>query len=184
MSFGKFLISKTFLINLVIAGVVLLALLFGTIKYLEVTTDHGRKIQVPDLSKLSIAQADQTLKDLNLRYEVLDSASFNPAYPPLSVLEQRPLAGENVKEQRKIYLTLNPSAFQKIALPKVIGKTKRQALSELKASGFNIGEYEYVEDIGLDVVRGMKFNSEEVKEGDKIPKFAVIDLILGDGNGR
>ena len=40
--------------------------------------------------------------------EIQDSANFNPKYPKYSVIEQDPPAGENVKENRKIYLTLKP----------------------------------------------------------------------------
>ncbi|MDA8594944.1 MAG: PASTA domain-containing protein [Flavobacteriaceae bacterium] len=184
MNFIKFLYSKTFLINLAVAIVVIGATLFATMKYLEVSTRHGEKIEVPDLSKLSVSEAETVLADLSLRVSVMDSASFNPNYPPLSVVEQKPKAGEDVKENRKIYLTLNPSKYQNIAIPNILGKTKRQALSELQATGFNIGEFIYVRDIGLDVVRGVIYEGKEVKIGQKLPKYAVLDLKLGDGNGR
>jgi len=184
MNFIKFLFSKAFLLNLAIAIVVLGATLFATMKYLEVSTSHGDKIKVPDLSKLSVDEATTVLGNLSLRASVMDSATFNPNYPPLSVVEQKPKAGEDVKENRKIYLTLNPSKVQNIAIPNILGKTKRQALSELKATGFNIGEFEYVPDIGLDVVRGVIYQGNEVKIGQKLPKYAVLDLKLGDGNGR
>ena len=62
-----------------------------------------------------------------------------------------------------------------------MGKTKRQALSELQATGFNVGEFSYVRDIGLDVVRGVSHEGKRVKRGDKLPKYATVDLILGDG---
>ena len=46
--------------------------------------------------------------------EIQDSANYNPDYPKFSVIEQDPLAGNQVKENRKIYLTLNPSGYRKV----------------------------------------------------------------------
>lgn len=184
MQFLKFFISKSFLKNLFFALCFLAIALFGTIKYLDITTNHGQQIPVPDLSAMSVAEASAALKNEGLRIEVVDSASFNPEYPAKSVLEQKPMAGTAVKENRKIYVTLNPSKFQNIKIPPVWGKTKRQALSELQATGFNIGEFSYVRDIGLDVVRGVSHEGKRVKRGDKLPKYATVNLVLGDGKGR
>ena len=80
------------------------------------------------------------------------------------------------KEKRKIYLTLNPKTFQQVNFPNVFGKTKREALSQLRAVGFKIGEFTYIKDAGLDVVRGASFRGEKIKLGDKLPKYAVLDL--------
>lgn len=65
-----------------------------------------------------------------------------------------------------------------------LGKTKRQASSQLIAVGLKINpEDTYIPDIAKDVVRGLLFNGKELKEGDKIRKNSVIKLKLGDGEG-
>jgi len=159
----------------VIIGIFLLKL------FLNYTTNHDQKIEVPDLAKMSLSDTENTLKNLDLRVEVIDSASYNPNYPPKSVISQDPEAGDFVKENRKIYLTLNPSSYRKIAIPNVLNKTKRQVETHLKSVGFRIGEYYYIPDLGRNVVRKMKFNGKVVKPGDLVPKNSEIDLILGDG---
>ncbi|HHC78376.1 MAG TPA: PASTA domain-containing protein [Flavobacteriia bacterium] len=164
----------TILVSVVI-GVFLLKFLLGYI------THHDQKIKVPDLAKMSLNDTKRTLENLDLKFKIIDSTSFNPNFPPKSVISQDPEAGDFVKENRKIYLTLNPSGYRKVAIPNVLNKTKRQVETHLKSVGFRIGEYYYIPDLGRDVVRKMKFKGKEVKPGDMIPKNSEIDLVMGDG---
>ncbi|MGY0407493.1 MAG: PASTA domain-containing protein [Polaribacter sp.] len=182
MSVVQFLKSRSFFIQIVIAIVGLLLFVFGLKYWLDVTTNHNQKIQVPNLQKMSLKDVDRTLKELRLDFKVIDSASYNPKYPKKSVIEQSPEAGDFVKEKRKIYLTLNPSKYRDITLPNLNGRTKRQASSQLRAMGLHIGtNFTYVNDIGKDVVRGMRFKGEIVNPGDKLPLNSIVDLVLGDG---
>lgn len=183
MSIVNFIKSKTFFKQIAIAVVGLLLFVFVLKFWLGVTTNHNQKIQVPNLHKMSLADVQQKLEELDLDFIVIDSASFNPDYPKKSVIEQTPEAGGFVKEQRKIYLTLNPSKYRDVSIPDLNGRTKRQATSHLRSIGFNVGEnYTWVGGIGKNVVRGLKHKGKRIKAGDKLPKNSVIDLILEDGN--
>ena len=136
------------------------------------------------MHKLTLVEVERTLKELDLDYKIIDSASFNPAYPKKSVIEQTPEAGDFVKEKRKIYLTLNPSKYRDITMPDLNGRTKRQASSELRARGLNVGvNFIFVDDIGKNVVRGLRYKGRIVKEGDKLPLNSIVDLVLGNGKG-
>ena len=120
---------------------------------------------------------------MNLSFEVLDSASFDPEYKPLSIIEHVPKAGKKVKENRKIYLTINPSGFREIEIPKgLTGKTLRQVRPNLIALGFEIGEITEEANMAKDVVLKLKHNGKEVKAGDKLKKTSKIDLVVGDGS--
>lgn len=184
MSFFQFIKSKSFFIQVGIAITGFLLFIFMLQWWLGHSTNHDQKIQVPDLNKMSLSSVETTLKELNLDYIVIDSASYNPSYPKRSVIEQTPEAGDFVKERRKIYLTLNPSKYRDIVIPDLNGRTKRQAITQLQSIGFNIGSFSYVTDIGKDVVRGLKYRGERLKPGTKLPKNSVIDLILGNGKSR
>jgi beta-lactam-binding protein with PASTA domain len=184
MSLIQFVKSKTFLKQLAFTAVGFFVVIFALAKWLNISTNHDQKIEVPNLEKMSLSAVENALEDLNLNFVVIDSASYNPDFPKKSVIEQSPEAGSFVKENRKIYLTLNPSSFEDIVIPNVFGKTKRQASSQLIAVGFKINpEDTYIPDIAKDVVRGLLFDGKEIKEGDKIPKNSVIKLKLGDGEG-
>ncbi|SDF18110.1 PASTA domain-containing protein [Ulvibacter litoralis] len=181
MTFFKYLFTKTFLRQLLFAVLALLILSFLMLWWLRVTTNHNQRIEVPDLAKLSLDKVEDVLDELDLRYEILDSANFNPEYPRFSVIEQLPKAGKFVKEDRKIYLTLNPSDYRKIKVPEVVGKTGRQATPTLLAMGFQIGKVSKRPHIS-DHVLELRYKGEKLVPGTEIPKTSVIDLIVGDGS--
>lgn len=181
MTVLTYLKSKEFLRTIILIPAISFLLILALSKWLGYHTKHDEKIQVPNLEKLSLADTQKTLDEMNLQFVVIDSASFNPKFPPQSVIEQNPLAGDYVKENRKIYLTLNPSDYRKISIPNVLGQTKRQVVIQLKSLGFRMGKERYIPDLGKDVVRGLEKDGKEIKPGSKLPKNSVIDLVLGDG---
>lgn len=181
MGILKYFKSKEFIRTIISIGVILLILIFALMKWLNYHTKHDQRIRVPDLEQLSLNETENVLKEVNLRFVVIDSAIFNPKFPPKTVIEQNPVGGDFVKENRKIYLTLNPSGYRKITVPNVIDQTKRQVVVQLKSIGFRIGKERYIPDLGKDVVRGLEINKKEIKPGDKLAKNSIIDLVLGDG---
>ena len=181
MNVLQYLKSKEFLRTVILIIAISLLLIFGLGRWLGYHTKHDESIEVPNLEKLSLADAEKVLKDHTLNYVVIDSASFNPKFPPKSIIEQNPMPGDFVKENRKIYLTLNPSDYRKISIPNVLDQTKRQVVIQLKSLGFRIGKERYIKDLGKDVVRGLEIRRKPVKPGDRLPKNTVIDLVLGDG---
>ncbi|WP_203295924.1 PASTA domain-containing protein [Luteirhabdus pelagi] len=179
MTFFRFLFTKAFLKQLLLAIVALIVLSFLVMWWLKSTTNHGERIEVPSLSKLSLDLVEQKLDEFDLRYEILDSANYNPDFPKYSVIEQIPKAGKYVKEDRKIYLYLNPSGYRKVPVPDVTGKTLRQAEPTLLATGFEIGKISYRPDIS-DQVKEMRYKGEKLNPGEELQKTSVIDLIVGD----
>lgn len=183
MKFFKFIFSKVFLLQLILAVLVLVVLVFGALKYLDITTDHNETVAVPDLSKFQLDIVDKKLEEMNLRREILDSANFNPNYPPYSVLDQVPKPGKQVKERRKIYLTLNPSGYINVEIPEnLIRKTRRQVEPTLIALGFQIGEIIEKRDIAKGAILELRHKGETLEAGDKLPKTSTIDLVVGDGS--
>tara|TARA_B100000809_G_scaffold266843_1_gene332125 strand:+ start:10689 stop:11243 length:555 start_codon:yes stop_codon:yes gene_type:complete len=184
MSFVKYLISKQFRNQLIIAVLLLGIGFYSLVSWLKITTNHNEQIQVPDLTRLHIKEVKSKLIELNLRYEVIDSASYNPSYPKRSVISQSPDKGAFVKENRNIYLTLNPSKYGKVPIQEFYGNTKYEVIAQLKSSGFIIGQISFIPDIGKNVVRKLKSNGKSLKEGDQLERQSVIDIILGNGKGR
>tara|TARA_B110000459_G_scaffold28035_1_gene27870 strand:+ start:687 stop:1277 length:591 start_codon:yes stop_codon:yes gene_type:complete len=183
MTFIKFLFTKVFLKQLSIAIIALLGLAFVILFWLKSTTNHDQKIEVPSLAKMSLDTAENKLNEVNLRFEVIDSSNYNPDFPKYSIIEQIPKAGEFVKENRKIYLTLNRSGYVYLKIPEVVGKTRRQAEPTLISMGFEIGRITYKSYIALDEVLELSYKGKKLKSGEKIQKTSVIDLVLGDGEG-
>ncbi len=185
MSFFKFLFSKTFLIQLVLAGLALVLIIFIILQWLDYSTNQDQRIIVPNLASLSLDKVDERLEELELRREILDSANYDPDYPPYSVIDQVPLPGKLVKENRKIYLTLNPSGYRKVEIPEnLIRRTRRQVEPTLRSLGFEIGTVTYKKDVAKDVVLELRHQGELLEPGSKLMKTSKIDLVLGDGSGR
>jgi beta-lactam-binding protein with PASTA domain len=112
---------------------------------------------------------------------VLDSTNYNPEYPRFSILEQSPLAGSKVKDNRKIYFTVNPSGYKKVTVPDIIQVTKRNATSRLRAVGLEVQRVTYIDELGKDMVYNMKYKGKYVKPGDKLPKTSKVELVCGNG---
>mgnify|MGYP001822155897 CR=1 FL=1 len=178
----KFLISKQFLKQMVLAIVAVIILCFIILKWLKASTNHGEFKTVPDLTGKSISVANVELNDMDLIMQIQDSANFNPRYPKFSVIEQEPPAGAKVKENRKIYITLNPSSYRKIQVPDLKERTFRQAKPTLEALGFKVGKITYEDNIGKDIVLKMSHKGKVLNEGDQLAKTSVVDLVLGNGN--
>ena len=181
MNFIKFLFSKSFIKQLVFAGIALAVFGFLTLKWLKSYTNHGSFVNVPSLTGKTYDAAQVLLTDLELRSEVQDSSNYNPNYPKGAVIEQDPLAGSQVKEDRKIYLILNPSAYKTLPVPDVIRRTFRQAKPTLEALGFKIGATIYVDDLVKDEVLELRHTGQIIEAGTLLPKTSKIDLVLGNG---
>ena len=165
MALLKFLSSKEFLKQIGLALIAVVVLSFLMLKWLKYSTNHGQFVEVPQLQGKTLEVVQIELEDNDLQMVVLDSANYNPNYPRYSVIEQLPEAGSLVKENRKIYLTLNPSGYRKVAVPKIIRRTLRQARPTLEALGFELGEITYANDIGKDEVLAIKHKGRTISPG-------------------
>lgn len=182
MSLRNYLTSRVFFAQVGVAIAIIVALIFAFIFWLDSATNHGQEIAVPDLRKLTEEQVQQKVDELNLNYVLLDSVDFQKGYPKYSVVEQDPMPGTMVKEDRKIYIKINSSGFTSVVIPDLIEKTFRQASPTLLSLGLEIGEITYVPYLGKDMVRELRQRGKVLKAGDKVMKTSKIDLVLGDGN--
>ena len=180
-NFLNFLRSRVFLINLGLALVAVILLVFLALQWLKSTTGHGEYVLVPDLEGLSVPEMRDAIDEAGLRYEVVDSASYNPNQPRFSIVDQDPPAGNRVKDNRKIYVTVNPSGYKKVTVPKIIQVTRRNATSMLRAVGLDVERVTYIDQLGKDMVYYVKYKGKRINEGDKVPKTSKIELVCGNG---
>lgn len=180
-NFFDFLRSKTFLIQLGLALLAVVLICIATLSWLKSTTNHGEFVEVPDFSKMSVQDMRKVAEEAGLRYEVLDSTNYNPDFPRFSILDQNPTPGTKVKDNRKIYFTVNPSGYKKVTVPNIIQVTQRNASSMLRAVGLDVQRVTYIEELGKDMVYRMKYKGKYVSPGDKLPKTSKVELICGNG---
>ncbi|NDP26013.1 MAG: PASTA domain-containing protein [Flavobacterium sp.] len=181
MSLRKYLSSRAFFGQMLVAIVILAVLSYLFMHWLTFTTDHGHEITVPNLGKLTEQQVEDKLDELDLDYVLLDSVDYNSNFPKSTVVEQDPLPGAKVKEGRKVYIKINASGFSSVKIPDLIDKTYREAVPTLKALGLEEGTITYIPNLGKDMVLEMRFKGRNLKVGDRVLKASKIDLVLGDG---
>ena len=74
------------LVNLLVAAAVFTGLVWLTFRWLELHTNHGKEIPVPNVMNKSVHDAIKILDDSGLEYEV-DSFKYDPKYRPFQVLQ-------------------------------------------------------------------------------------------------
>lgn len=177
-----FLKSRFFLKQILGALLVLFLLVVISMQMLAWTTEHGNYIVVPDLSKKDLNEVANILAAQSLRFQVIDSANFRSDFPKKVVISQKPLAGSEVKANKKIYLQVNPSGYANISLPELVQVTQRNATSKLQAVGLKVEKVTYIDALGKNMVYGVKYHNKLIKPGFKLPKMSAIELICGNGN--
>lgn len=185
MSFLKLNTWKDLLIHLgVILAVGIILILGFFYMYLPISTNHGETITVPDAKGVALADLDEFLESRDLRYEVTADSGFSASQPPLTVLQQFPLPNSKVKQNRKIYITLNAEKAPLVRMPKLVGGSVKNAQLVLKTYDLMLGKIEYVDDIAFNYVKEQKIDGRQVLEGEKIAKGSTIDLVAGNGLGN
>jgi beta-lactam-binding protein with PASTA domain len=167
-----------------IGFITILIVLFVFYFYLPVTSHHGESITVPNIVGLVYDDLDEFLTDRNFRFEVNADSGYNSSFPALAVLKQYPEPGQKVKENRKIFLTLNAVNPPNIRMPRLIDGSLKNAEIVLESYGLLRGEIIYEADPARNAVLDQLYKEESIEEGALIPKGSKIDLVVGDGIGK
>ncbi|MEP4533909.1 MAG: PASTA domain-containing protein [Cyclobacteriaceae bacterium] len=176
---------KDLILNLfLIFGISLVSVFIFFYIYLPLTTNHGETLTVPDVRGVTLDELEDFLESRNLRYEVTVDSGFSATERPLAVLKQFPLPNSKVKENRKIYVTLNSEKPPLIRMPKLTEGSVKNATLILQTYDLALGEIIYVPDPYLNYILKQQIDGREVMEGERIPKGSKIDLVAGDGLGQ
>ena len=178
MSIKKFLVSRAFFTNLIIAIILVGALLFLTLQSLKLYTRHGQSNPVPDFSGLTQTEAANSAKQYNLKVIVIDSV-FTDKVDPGTVVEQVPNPGFKVKENRTIFLTINSTNKEQVVLPKLTDISFRQAQVLVENCGLLVGGISYQPSEYNNLVLKVEQDSMEIHQNDLILKGSRVDFIVG-----
>lgn len=159
------------------AALGLILLLFINI-FLKFLTRHNQELVVPDLSGLTVEEAEKAAKSAHLRIEVSDSL-FLPKLPKGTIFRQSPHAGNLVKKNRRILLTINSIEAKQIVMPSVIGFSLRQAKAELSIRNLHVGKLIYVHDMATNNVLAQRINGKYISPGTLVDSESEVDLEVG-----
>ncbi|MEX0686674.1 MAG: PASTA domain-containing protein [Balneolales bacterium] len=140
-------------------------------------TLHNMSLTVPDVTRISLEEAEEILTNHGLRYE-LHGRRSNEAYPPNFVIDQTPSASNQVKPNRKVYLTINTTENPTVTVPDVVNLSLRNAEIQLQNYGLTVGQ------ITMESSRYKNsVLAQSVTEGRSVEHGTVVDLVVGDGLG-
>lgn len=166
--------------NLIAMVVVAVLLVLGVLKGLNLYTHHGEAVKVPDVKGLSADEAEMLIQRAGLVAVVSDS-NYVKTMPAGSVLDIVPVAGQNVKLGRTVYLTINTLSIPLKEVPDVADNSSlRQAEASLRAEEFKLDSVELVNG-ELDWVYGVKYKGRLLRPGEKVPIGSTLQLMVGCG---
>lgn len=174
----KSLISNWIARNVILAFLLFTVLIGGSSMLLRVLTNHGKTIEVPDFTSMTVNEAKHEAAGHKLRVEVIDSI-FVRKMERGAVYSQNPKAGSRVKQGRRILLTINAKNAKKISMPNLVGYSMRQAKAELNSRGLALGKLIYVNDIATNNVLRQIYRNREIRPGRQIETGSEINLEVG-----
>lgn len=163
--------------HLGLAAVIAVVLVFGAQLLLNIGTKHGEYLEVPEFVGLKFEDAQALAEQVGVRLEIVDSV-YSKSGRGL-VREQNPAAGAQVKEGRRVLLTMNAFGVQRVPMPNLVGYSTRQALAELSSRGLVLGKLVYVEDMATNNVLKQKYRGREVEPGYMVEAESRVDLVVG-----
>lgn len=179
----KSLFNWRVMVSIVLALAIFVGLVLLTFRWLDIYTNHGKEVPVPNVMNQSVHEAIRVLDEAGLEYEV-DSAKYDPKYKAFQVLAVFPKPGSRVKDGRTIVLRVNPRTWAKVTLPDILNKYKGLAFRRLEQVGLTVGDTIYEPNIQRDAVIRLLYNSNEIKPGVQLPRFSAIDIVIGTGPKR
>jgi len=168
-------------LNIGAMALVVVLVIFGVLKGLDIYTHHGEAVVVPDVKGKSMLEARQAFEKADLQCVVTDS-DYVSTLPAGCILDYNPPAGQKVKRGRIIYLNINTLSVPLVNVPDVADNSSlRQAEARLLAAGFKISKVEEV-DGEKDWVYGVKYDGKQLMIGEKVPINSSLSLLVGSGD--
>lgn len=170
--------GKWIMKHLLAAFIIVVVLIGGAIIFLDVVTKHNQELTVPDLSNLTVTEAQEMAAANDMVIYVTDSV-YVRRMKRGAVYRQNPTPGSKVKSGRRIALTINAVNAKKVTMPDLVGLSMRQAKAEILSRGLVPGRLIYVQDMATNNVLRQLYNNNEIAPGTMIDSESVVDLVLG-----
>ncbi|MFM7021922.1 MAG: PASTA domain-containing protein [Flavobacteriales bacterium] len=165
----KFIFSRVFLVNFLIAILLTAGLLYVVVSYLDNYTQHGEQVVVPDVLGKKVGALDTALVEKGFQYEIIDSI-FDRKRPKGIVVDQSPSPKNFVKEGRKLYLTINARTTKKIMIKEEVKDlSMKDAIDRLESYGVKVN-IEWKSSTPAGAVLGMTYKGSKI-----IPNKTLIN---------
>ena len=150
----------------------------GTIVNLVISA--GREIAVPDLSGLTVAEAEEALKDVGLSIG-RTSTEYDDIVAKDLILKQDPKPDTNIQAGSKVDVVVSAGAEEKIVnveVPNLLGIDENQAINLISQYGLTLRNIDYKE--SEDVEKGLVM-SQSITSGTQVAEGSNIDIVISTG---
>ncbi len=179
--FVRILKNKFILKHILIAAIIIVGALEGTMLALHLYTRHGNTFPVPDLNGSTVKEMKNVCDSLDLNYKIIDTVYIINKKRGV-IVDQNPEPGFEVKKKRTIYVSYNSRNPKQVKMPDVEDYSFRQAKSIIERVGLRIGYISYKNDMAFNIVLEQKYKGDSIAPGTKLSRYSKVDLVLGDGN--
>lgn len=138
-----------------------------------VTANEEGKVAVPGIIGMSLEEAEQTLEDSNLGWQLKPVSSDAEAN---EVTDQEPKEGEMVDEKSRV--TIYYSQGSGVTIPDVANSTESDARSKIEAEGLSVGGT--TEEYSTTIDEGRVIGTDPVI-GSSVDKGTTVNLIISKG---
>ena len=135
----------------------------------------AEELKVPNVVGMNKDQAIRVLSKMNLN-PVIQTSRYDERFGKDQVIFQKPLANTNVKENRRIYLTVS-GGVQTVTMPFLINKTVRDAQINLERIGLVLDQIEEVES----ELPPNFIVEQQYLEGKELPKGTLVWIKVSVG---
>lgn len=137
-----------------------------------------KEIEVPDLDKMSLDEAENKLKEYELKRGVVNK-EYSDTVPEGKIMGQKPAFGEKVQQGSSVNVTISRGPkVKKATVPNILGKDISEATRLINNSGLVVGN---VDKKNSDEYPEGQVIWQSYKAGDQLEEKQAIDLIISLG---
>lgn len=179
-----FVLSKYFLKHVGLVILFYLSIVFIMMLYLRFSTQHGERIEVPNLIGKSSEQGRLLLEDLGLEYQIMDSV-YEPNKPSGTIINQSPGPTSKtllfVKSGRTVSLQVSKRSELR-EMPDLVNRQIRFAERSLKQRGFLVSiRYKATNEANGSVL-DVYYRGRTIRKGIMVPVGSTITLVVGEND--
>ena len=176
----KFIARQSFIVNLLVAMVLVFLVGFLFFQSLGWLTHHGKYLKVPSVIGKNVDDAVDLLEKEGFEVIITDSL-YNDSLPLNIVKKQLPDPDATVKVNRTVFLNVNPTTLPMIDMPSLEGLSYRFALDKLEKNHLKLGDTTNRPDFMKGSVLEQDYKGKKIQPGSKIRWGSSIDLVIGGG---
>lgn len=168
--------------NVLLSIICLVAILSALIYFLRSYTTHGVEVEVPQITGLTIQEAEMLLQSRELSVQIIDS-TYSDKVPLGMIVDQNPEPQSHVKPHRTIYVVTNARQRRQVVMPSLLDVSYRQAENTLRHLGLVVDSVRFEPSQYRELLLDIMCGDTSVQAGTRLSEGTHIVLVVGQGLG-